>query len=189
MKQYDFVFVYEIKNRELENDCLICYELERRGYKVGFIETWDEEFRRSRPLKTKVVIAFAMYDDAMFRFIDYHVTDCDKYVNMQCEQIFDNSAAEKDLEYVLKLNGSKVIGVSGLPTNAVHISWGENNYKRLVNQFQVPNKNVRITGHVALDFLRPELRKFFLSREVLFQKFHIPLDKKVCLFISSFVYI
>ena len=188
MKKYDFVFVWEVKNRELENDCLIAYELERRGYKVGFIGTWDEQFKRSKPLKTEVVIAFALYDDALIKFIDHHVIECDKYLNMQWEQVFTNITAKLDKKSVLKHGGAKSIGVSEKAVNAVHLCWGENSQKRLINQYEVEENNLPITGHVTLDFLRPELRGYYLSREELFQRYKIPVEKRVCLFISSFSY-
>lgn len=34
MKEFDFLFIYEHKVRELENLCLMKYELDRRGYKL-----------------------------------------------------------------------------------------------------------------------------------------------------------
>ena len=34
VEEVDFLMIYEHKVRELENLCLIKYELERRGYKV-----------------------------------------------------------------------------------------------------------------------------------------------------------
>lgn len=100
--EYYFVFVYEVKNRELENDCLIACELERRGYKVGFINTWDQEVYRDYPLKTKVAIAFALYSSTQLNFIDYHVVDCDKYLNMQWEQVFTNLTASQNEKTFLK---------------------------------------------------------------------------------------
>ena len=38
VKKVNFLFVYETKNREIESVCLICQELERRGYSVGIAE-------------------------------------------------------------------------------------------------------------------------------------------------------
>ena len=32
MKKVDFLFIYEVKNRELENICLLAAELEKRGF-------------------------------------------------------------------------------------------------------------------------------------------------------------
>lgn len=188
MKEYDFVFVYEVKNRELENICLIACELERRGYKVGFIGTWDQELQRCFPLKTKVAIAFALYSDSQLNFIDYHVSDCDKYLNMQWEQVFTNLAANQD-ETSMITGKVNFYGVSGNAKKAVHIAWGTNTYNRLIEKYNLNEKNIVITGHVALDFLNSKLQSYFLSREDLFAKFGIPCKQKVCLFISSFSYV
>ena len=38
MRKYDFLFLYEVKNRELESLCLLKYELERRGYSVAIVQ-------------------------------------------------------------------------------------------------------------------------------------------------------
>jgi hypothetical protein len=48
---------------------------------------------------------------------------------------------------------------------------------------------VEVTGHISLDFLRNNIRPYYLNRNDLFQKFCIPKDKVVCLFISSFSYV
>ena len=37
MTELDFLFIYEHKVRELENLCLIKYELDKRGYKTKII--------------------------------------------------------------------------------------------------------------------------------------------------------
>lgn len=186
MRKYDFVFIYEVKNRELENICLLRYELEKRGYKVAFVSFWDDYFKRKMPLNTKVTIVSALYDNDFLRRMNFNVINCDKFVNMQWEQVVTNSEAAKDSSYADKLSGTKYFGVSGLAKKAMHICWGENNYNRLVDQFGVPEKNLCITGHITLDFLRPELRNYYLNRYELLKKFNLPFDKKVCLFISSF---
>ena len=39
-KHVDFLFVYEVKARELENICLLACELERRGYTTAIVNSW-----------------------------------------------------------------------------------------------------------------------------------------------------
>lgn len=177
MTMYDFVFVYEVKNRELESICLLKYELEKRGYSVKIIETWNEEYYRHRATNAKVTIVFALYGDGVLHFVDSFVNNCNKFVNMQWEQIRSESIIEAD-------NSS--LGITGIPQMAQHISWGEKNREWLVNRYGVPEKNVHVVGNITLDFCRPELRKYYLSRKELFNKYHIPEGKKVCCFISSF---
>ena len=182
MKQYDFVFVYEVKNRELENICLIRQELERRGYRVGFEETWNRVFYRSRPPRTHVAVGYALYNDNTVDFITSHVSGCQKIVNMQWEQVFTNGNTAWARNEKGEMSAS---GVYGIARQAAHISWGEDNYKALTELYNVAPSHVRIAGHVALDFLRPELQGYYLSREELLHRYQIPAEKKVCLFISS----
>lgn len=184
MKTYDFTFVYEVKNRELENMCLIAYELERRGYTVKFVETWDSIFHSKPPISTRVTVGFAMYTSQTLNFIKSFVRDCNKFVNMQWEQIFSNADASSEEQK----NGSVTRGITGKALEACHMSWGKVNYERLRNIYGVPEENVRIVGHTALDFLRPEFNEYYLKKDELFKRYSIPTGKKVCLFISSFAY-
>lgn len=177
MKLYDFVFVYEVKNRELESVCLLKYELEKRGYSVKIIETWNEVYYRHKSTNARVTVAFALYGDGVLHFVDSFVNNCNKFVNMQWEQLRSESIIEAD-------NSS--LGITGIPQMAQHISWGEMNKEWLVNQYGVPEQNVHVVGNITLDFCRSELRNYYLSRKELFNKYHIPEDKKVCCFISSF---
>ena len=43
MKELDFLFIYEHKVRELENVCLMKYELDRRGYKTEIVYIEDAQ--------------------------------------------------------------------------------------------------------------------------------------------------
>lgn len=183
MKKYDFVFVYEVKNRELENICLIAQELEKRGYSVEFVETWHAKFWQKRTINAKVTIGHAMYDTNVFNYIKSFVKNCQKFVNMQWEQIFRNV----DIDYVANEKETS-IGIYDKALDACHISWGKINYNRLRYKYGVPEKNVRITGHTTLDFLRPEFDSYYKTREELYRCFNIPADKKTLLFISSFAY-
>ena len=55
MRRYDFVFLYEIKNRELESIMLLKYELIKRGYSVLIIETWNALFEKQDKIHAKAV--------------------------------------------------------------------------------------------------------------------------------------
>ena len=41
MREVDFLFVYEVRNREMDAVCLVGAYLEEKGYRVGYINTWD----------------------------------------------------------------------------------------------------------------------------------------------------
>lgn len=184
LKKYDFVFVYEVKNRELEYICLLRKELEKRGYSVKFIETWEQEFYKTKPPKAEVTVGYSMYNDAVMQFVASHVADCKKFVNMQCEQIYVNATKNIDVS-----NGEYSFGISGLAKNAVHVSWGKSNYNRLVKQYGVKQDNVFLTGNISHDFLSKQFRDYYENEDTIRNKYNIPKDKKICLFISSFAWI
>ena len=62
MKELDFLFLYEHKVRELENLCLIKYELDRRGYRTDII--YIEDAKNALAVKpfihTKVLLVMAL---------------------------------------------------------------------------------------------------------------------------------
>lgn len=47
-------------------------------------------------------------------------------------------------------------------------------------------KKVKVIGHVGMDFLRDELRGYYLSKEELLQQYDIDVNKKIYLFASPF---
>ena len=177
--EYDFIIVMEVKAREFETDCLICYELMKRGYKVKLISTWDEEFYRHRPLRSKVVVSWSMYNTATFEHIISFVTNCNRMINLQCEQILTNSGAEDDSENVFT-------GVHGKAVEVAHVAWGNNTAHRLIDKYKVNPERVFLTGDIALDLYRPEFAPMIMSKAQLYEKYNIPLGKRLYLFISSF---
>lgn len=177
--EYDFVIVMEVKAREFETDCLICYELMKRGYKVKLISTWDEEFYRHHPLRSKVVVSWSMYNTATFEHIIGFVSNCNKMINLQCEQIYTNSASEE-------LSDNVFAGVHGKAVEVVHLAWGNNTVRRLINKYNVDPTKVFLTGDIALDLYRPEFAPMIMSKAQLYDKYSIPFGKKLYLFISSF---
>lgn len=180
MRKYDFLFVYETKNRELEGICLLKYELERRGYSVAVVETWWTMQHLHRPISASVVVAFALYNDAQIRFACSFGQDYKTIVNLQWEQIYTN-ADEENLETLYH--------VSGHARDMIHIAWGPFTVDKLVNLCGVPAQNVKMTGHIAMDFLKPRFRGYYMEREELLRPYHISVDTKLLLFISSFSYI
>lgn len=177
-RKYDFLFVYESKVRELESVCLIGLELEKKGYSIAIL-CWWEPFSNDEfvPVKTKVLMAHAVYKDySLLRELSF-VDGSAKVINLQWEQIY----SIKDLS-----KQSAPWKMEGLTHEIEHISWGKSNYRKLVEYDGISDQHIHVVGQVSMDFFRPELRKFFLPKEELFQKFDLPLNKKVCLFISSF---
>ena len=68
----------------------------------------------------------------------------------------------------------------------VRVSWGEANKRRLIEAAHMDPRNVKVVGHVGMDFLRDELKGYYRSKEDLFHEYGLPMDKKVLLFASPF---
>lgn len=177
-REYDFIFVCESKVRELESCCLIGQELENRGYSVGIINWWMPQiYLDYEPVSAKVLMSHAVYkDESLNRELSY-VKGKTKVINMQWEQIYSEKELTSNVSpWKMEGNVKKVI----------HLSWGKENHDKLVNYDSIPEENIKVVGAVSMDFLNPKLNGYFLSREELYERYKIPTDKKVCLFISSF---
>lgn len=174
---YDFLFVYEVKNRELENICLLKIELEHRGYTVKLVETWYRELYYSDKDEAKVVVTFALYNDSQILFLNNYAKNIKKIVNLQWEQVF--TVADEE-------NPGSLYNIIGNAKYAVHISWGQFNNNRLINRNAVSCKNAPICGHITLDFYKPLLRGYYQSREKICNLYGIDPKKRIHLFVSSF---
>ena len=177
MKQYDVLLTYEIRNREIENLCLIKRELERRGYTVGMCMQYDTYFEVPEPVEAEVVVIPAYYRPRAKYYTSSHLLTTKKIVNMRWEQIVGNAVDSK-------LNS--LYSIKDWGKEAVHISWGEDSFNTMTKEWGVPESHVRICGHVTLDYLRPQMRAFFYDRDTLFKKYGVPADARTHLYISSF---
>lgn len=180
MRVFDFLFVYEIKSRELETICLLKYELERRGYTVKIAETWQHNFRPFRPINAKVCVVFALYDDGQIQYFFNFATEIKKIVNLYWEQIFNNAEENDNLSSHVVRDYAKM---------GVHLCWGDKSVRRLLDEYLVPCQNIFRIGHIAYDFFRPQLTEYFMTRDDVLRKYNICVEKKVLLFISSFAFI
>ena len=181
MKKVDILFLYETRVRELENICLIKYELERRGYTVAVQNTWNELAKKSKPkYDAKVVVTHAMYHDGIYQFVQSIVGNVPKVVNMQCEQVgtLQDDEAE-DSRFLLQ----------GVAAQSMNICWGQKSYERLLRRSKISPDYLRLTGQVTLDFCRPELKGYYQSREELAKAYQLPQECQWNLFISSFSYV
>lgn len=179
MRQLDFLFVYEHKVRELENLCLIKYELDRRGYKteIRYIEDAENELAVKPFIYTKVLLVMACYDNHALAWQIKNYVKFDKVIDMQWENI----VYPKDEEREGAFKNYKEIG-KVVP----HVSWGQQNVKRLLEAAHLDKKMVKLTGHVGMDFLREPLCRYYLSREELFQKYDLPIGSKAIFFASPY---
>lgn len=172
----DFLIVYEHKVREIESICLLKAELERRNYVVDIIQVNSTKtLKYLWWKKPRVIIVYALYGDIELRYHVYRICGkIRKIVNLQWEQIMSNRNIEEGFS-VPKGDAAK----------ALHICWG----RERMEQLKMKNvDNVVVTGAAQMDFLRGSLKQYYDSREACFRRFHIPEDKKVLLYISSFSY-
>lgn len=179
IEELDFLFIYEHKVRELENLCLMKYELDKRGYKTKILHIEDAEaLKAMRPIyHAKVVVTMACYDN---RTLEWHVkkfVTFDKVIDLQWENIVF-PMDEKD-EHAYK-------NYSGITKDVVRVSWGEMNRNRMLDVVKMDPGKVKLIGHVGMDFLRDELKGYYRSKEDVLGEYQIPADKKIFLFISPY---
>lgn len=182
MEKYDFILMYEHKVREFDNLCLLKYELDRRGYrtKILYVNDWELLRARSVVYQTKVLVIGYCYTSSSIKDYASYRIKFDKAVNLQWEQVTTNEQEN---------NSGSFRNLSGLAKEIVHISWGEKNRQRLIEKAGVIPQNVKVTGNITMDLLRPEFKGFYLSRDEICHRYGLPGDKKICLFISGFKYI
>lgn len=178
IQEIDFLIMYEHKVRELENMCLIKYELERRGYKVLIKHLEDKEALEAvKPIyHAKVLLTMACYRNATLEWHAKDFVSFDKVIDMQWENI----VYPKDEKAGVFKN------YTGIGREVVRVSWGEANRRRLLEAAHMDPKNIKLVGHVGMDFLRDALKGYYRSKEDLFQEYGLPMDKKVLLFASPF---
>lgn len=175
MFKYDFIILYEHRNRELENATLLAMMLEKKGYKVAIENRFSARILFQR---TNVIIAPYLYEnETVISFALHPFCHLKKIINMQYEQIFLKKGEE---------------GLSSLPVeqakNAVHISWGKNTTDRF-KKIGISPENIFEIGHISIDLNTPKYRTVFLEKNSLSQRFNIPAEKKWFIFISSFSYV
>lgn len=179
MEELDFLFIYEHKVRELENLCLLKYELDRRGYKVRIIHIEDAQaLKAMRPIyHTKVVVTMACYQNSSIEWHTKNFVKFEKLIDMQWENI----VFPRD-----EKNANAFKNYSGVAKEVVRVSWGEMNKRRMLDVAGLNPKKVKLIGHVGMDFLREEMRGYYLSREEVLSQYDIPTDKKIFLFVSPY---
>lgn len=179
IEELDFLFIYEHKVRELENLCLMKYELDKRGYKTKIIHIEDAEaLKAMRPIyHAKVVVTMACYQNSSIEWHTKNFVKFDKIIDLQWENIVF-PMDEKDTKAYKNY--------SGVAKDVVRVSWGEMNRKRMLEVAQMDPKKVKLIGHVGMDFLRDELKGYYRAKEDVLKEYNIPIDKKIFLFISPY---
>ncbi len=174
----DFLILYEHIVREYESILLLKAELERRGYTVAVRQLLDrKQLRYFTLFKPKVIVTHCMYDNESLNSHVYN--NCgkvQKVVNLHWEQIL--SREQEDSPWFNCGQNARF---------AVHTCWGEKTRLRLINQ-GVPEKNVVVTGCVALDFLHKQFNGYYKTKEQLCRMHGLKPQNELVLYISSFGY-
>lgn len=175
-KNVDFVFVYEVKNREIQGISLIGYELVKRGYKVGYVNTWHALHHDDVRYNARVAIVFEAYNTKVINFALSYIEHCDCVFNMQWEELLNDNCLSEDSIYMLR----------GMAECVYHASWGKINTRHLVEKCNIPIDKVKTVGHVGFDFLRPEFDGFYKNKIEICNDFGLNKSADIVLFISSF---
>ena len=179
IRDVDFLFTYEVRNRELDSICLLGAYLEKRGYRVGYINTWDSIYHYTPEVRAKVTVVPACYMDETYSFFTgQQALAFDKVVDMQWEQVLINMVTHSKVQTGWDFRGEAL--------KIRHVCWGENNREYLRDRFGFPEDQVRVCGYLPLDFYREAFREATMKREALFGKYGLDPTKKTVLFISSF---
>jgi len=180
MKHFDFIMVYEVKNREFETVCLLKHELECRGYTVYVVETWQCAYREYMPVCADIMLTFALYNDGQLQYTLQFARNVKAVVNMQWEQIYSNS----DIE-----SSDSIYKICNKAMQVYHVSWGERNVKWLTEDCGVPANRIIHAGHPSMDWTKPLFSGYYTGREELLKKYGISEHNPLVLFISSFSYV
>ncbi len=173
----DFIICYEHMNREIENDALLKFELNKRGYSCKIIHfNGPGFFSHSIFNKARVVVTpWLRYDDNVFHYLCLARKPY-KLVNLQCEQVYSIA----DIE-------SGMVSISEQAKKAYHICWGKNSKERLISA-GVNEELLTITGAIQLDYGCSILQNYFFNKEKIAQEFGLDSSKNWILLISSFAY-
>ena len=177
VREVDFLFEYEVKNRELDQLCLLAAYLERKGYTVAFVNSWDALFHKPTPYKAKVLGISACYNDEVYNYFCSHAVQFDKVVNFQWEQVRINRVYD----------GTDALWVhSGAALKTRHICWGEKQIEHLSKQMKISREYLFDCGYLTLDFYRDKVKELLPTRRELFERHGLDARKKTVLFVSSF---
>ncbi len=174
----DFLILYEHTVREYESILLLKAELAKRGYSTEIRQLLDrKKLKYFTWKKPKVLVSSCMYDDDGINSHVYNnIGRCNKIVNLHWEQMLSDTQEQ-----------APWFNFNGNAKRCVQTCWGKKTQQRLIAH-GMEEKNCPVTGAVMMDFLRPEFKGYFKSKEELCREHGLDPDKKLMLYISSFGY-
>ncbi len=179
----NIIIVYELPQRELENDLLLKSYLESKGHNCELIKY---PFMSIRTLRKKyynkidaICVQSLRNETILFNLVYYAFGKVPLVIDMQVEQINTNKT-ENDFDSYFYPKGAVRL--------AYHICWGEKIKEKLFES-GIEKRRLLQTGPIQMDFLRPEFKSYYYNREELLARYGISNNQKICLFISSFSYV
>lgn len=172
----DFLIFYEHVSREVENDSLIKYELNRRGYTCE-IMPFDGPQYFSRYLlnrKAKVLVVPWLRTDTNICHYLYLTKNPYKIANLQWEQVTNKA--------------SRDCGMDSFSENAVkafHLCWGKYP-QNIILQKGGEKKNLPIVGAIQQDYGRNIFKNYFLQKDEIAKTYSLDISKPWILYVSSF---
>ena len=169
--KYDFLILYEHKNREIDGLFLIKEELNKRGFSVGY-----EHIDKLVPKNSSVVITPYLYNDLDLYLIYKICGKNQKVISLRYEQVYSN-------EIENQINGFPY--PAGEAKKVYHLCWGIEHRNKLIS-CGVREDKALVTGSVELDMLK--WQGMYKSKRDIAKMYNLDLNKKWILFISSFSY-
>ena len=127
-------------------------------------------------IHAKVLVVYACYDNDTLRRCIYNYISFEKVIDLQWEQMIARNQE----------NGNSFRNFSGIGKEAVHVSWGHKNRKRLIEQAAIPEDKVFLAGNMSLDFLRPEFSTYYKSKEQICEQYGFARNSKICILFANY---
>lgn len=173
-----YIIFFEHAERELQNAYLLKSELVRREHEV-YIFNIDYLHKTKQVLNwiPDVIIVPSLYYSVNYEyFTSVFSHKIAHIVNLQYEQILSEEWKR------IKFHNPR-----GLAQNAIHLCWGEESQRRIV-EHGVNKENAIIVGSINLDMDNNKFRKIYKSKEEISWKYNLDCNKNWILFISNFTF-
>jgi len=172
----DFLIVYEVKRRELENAYLLKAFLNYRGFSCDICHFYESHyFSLFQRKQYRVIVVPQLYGTDGVERIRCRFGPTEHIVNLQCEQILSDDFEDLDLHTP-----------KGLAREAIHICWGKRTFNKLVSK-GLPPEQLPILGSLALDYLHHKILGIVSAKKsILAERHNLDPSRKWILFTSSF---
>lgn len=172
----DFIIFIEHRTRDLENACLLKYELERRGYSVRISSALYWRYQTTLHFyKPTIVITPWLYNNKYIRVVsNFRKQKPKNILNLQCEQVVNSIVSDNN--YYMPIDLAK---------NFYHVCWGKYKYDYL-SQRDIAGDHLLIDGALSTDFSRPIFESYLSTKHQMSQQYQLDPTKHWCLFLSSF---